>query len=184
MYRCSTVPPVYFVCSSSCRVERLERVVGEADRQLRASSCSTASRACPPAGCPGQRFRSSLANRYVVPSAGVASRLYMWPGLLLERDDPRAQVVEQAHGERVAPRRGDVVVVAGEVADHLVDAVDADRREVVAQRAEVALGVREQALVDVAAGSPCASPRGCPARSSSSSSSALVERRSRRRACR
>ena len=45
-------------------------------------------------------------------------------------------------------RRRDVVVVAGEVADHLVDAVDADRREVVAQRAEVALGVREEPLVD------------------------------------
>ena len=38
----------------------------------------------------------------------------------------------------------------GEVADHLVDAVDADRREMVAQRAEVALGVGEQAVVHVA----------------------------------
>ena len=30
-------------------------------------------------------------------------------GLLLERDDARAQVVEQPHGERVARRRSDVV---------------------------------------------------------------------------
>ena len=88
----------------------------------------------------------------------------MWPGLLLERDDARAQVVEQAHGERVPARRGDVVVVAGEVADHLVDAVDADRREMIAQRAEIALGVRERGPGRSGAGSPCASLPGCPSR--------------------
>jgi hypothetical protein len=39
------------------------------------------------------------------------------------------------------------VFVAREVADHLVDAVDADGREVVAQGAEIALGVGEEAVV-------------------------------------
>ena len=45
------------------------------------------------------------------------------------------------------PLRGDVVLIAGEVADHFVDAIDADRRKMVAQRAEVALGIREKPLV-------------------------------------
>ena len=37
-----------------------------------------------------------------------------------------------------------------EVADHLVDAVYAQRGEEVAQRAQIALGIREQAVVHVA----------------------------------
>ena len=39
------------------------------------------------------------------------------------------------------------MLIAGEVADHFVDAIDADRRKMVAQRAEVALGIREKPLV-------------------------------------
>lgn len=59
-------------------------------------------------------------------------------------------MVEQPHRERMAPWRGDVLAVGGEVADHLVDAVDAERGEMIAQRAEIALAVRKQPVVHVA----------------------------------
>ncbi len=72
------------------------------------------------------------------------------PGLLLELDHARADVIEQALGEGVALGRGDVLGVGGEVADHLVDAVDADGGEVVAQGAQIALGVGKQPGIHVA----------------------------------
>jgi hypothetical protein len=51
-------------------------------------------------------------------------------------------MVEQTHREGVAPRRGDVLAVGGEVADHLIDAVNAKRGEMIAQRAEITLAGR------------------------------------------
>ena len=148
MYRCSTVPPVYFVCSSSCRVERLERIVGEADRAAASCWCSTGSPAVPACEDVGPALAVLLGEAVRGALGGRRLEVVHVAGLFLERDDARAHVVEQPHRERVARGRRDVVGVAREVADHLVDAVDADGREVVAQRAEVALGVREEPLVD------------------------------------
>ncbi|ETJ02804.1 MAG: hypothetical protein Q605_AUC00935G0002, partial [Actinomyces urogenitalis DORA_12] len=70
-------------------------------------------------------------------------------GGLLEGDHHLAHVIEDAHAHGVAARVGDVVGVSGEVADHLVHAVDADGGEVVVQRAQPALGEGEQTSVDV-----------------------------------
>ena len=58
--------------------------------------------------------------------------------------------VEQAHGEVAAPWGRNVLEATGEVADALVDPVDADRGEVVPEGAEVALGVGEESLLHVA----------------------------------
>ena len=85
----------------------------------------------------------------MVPSAGVASRLYMWPVASWNSTMPRAHPVEQAHGQRLARVDGDVVPVVGEVADHLVDAVHPDGGEVVAQGPEIALGIGEEPGVQV-----------------------------------
>ena len=70
-------------------------------------------------------------------------------GGLLELDHLVAHVVQEAHAHGVAARVGQVVGVVGEVADHLVHAVDAQGGEVVVQGAQVALGEGEQAGVDV-----------------------------------
>ena len=68
-------------------------------------------------------------------------------GFFLELRHALAHVVEQAQGQRVAKVAGDVFAAVREVAHHLVDAVHAQRAEVVAQRAQIPLGVGEQALV-------------------------------------
>ena len=68
-------------------------------------------------------------------------------GFFLKGDDACAHMVQKAHGKGMAPVAGDVVYVVREVAHHLVDAVHAQGGEVVAQRAQVALGVGEQPLV-------------------------------------
>ena len=47
-------------------------------------------------------------------------------------------------------RRRDVLGVVREVADHLIHAVHADRREMIAQRAEIALGIGEKPLINMA----------------------------------
>ena len=70
-------------------------------------------------------------------------------GGLLELDHLVAHVVQEAHAHGVAARVGQVVGVVGEVADHLVHAVDAQGGEVVVQGAQVPLGEGEQAGVDV-----------------------------------
>ncbi|MEN9467558.1 MAG: hypothetical protein RL081_1559, partial [Pseudomonadota bacterium] len=71
-------------------------------------------------------------------------------GLVLEFEHAGAHMVQQANGKGVAPFGADVFTVLREIADHLVDAVHPQRGEMVAQRAQVALGVREQAVVHVA----------------------------------
>ena len=70
-------------------------------------------------------------------------------GGLLELDHLVAHVVQEAHAHGVAARVGQVVGVVGEVANHLVHAVDAQGGEVVVQGAQVPLGEGEQAGVDV-----------------------------------
>ena len=44
----------------------------------------------------------------------------------------------------------DIGFIVREVTNHLVNSVHTDGREVIAQRPEVALGVREKTLIDVA----------------------------------
>ncbi len=56
-------------------------------------------------------------------------------------------MIEQAQSERVAPVAGNGVRIVGKVAHHFVDAIDAQRGEMVAQGAQVTLGVGEQPLV-------------------------------------
>ena len=70
-------------------------------------------------------------------------------GGLLELDHALAHSIQDAHAHVEAARVRQVVGVVAEVAHHLVHAVDADRREVVIERAQVALRVGEQAVVHV-----------------------------------
>ena len=70
-------------------------------------------------------------------------------GGLLELNHALAHTVEDAHAHVEAARVRQVVGVIAEVAHHLVHAVDADRREVIIERAKVALRVGEQAVVHV-----------------------------------
>ena len=70
-------------------------------------------------------------------------------GGLLELHHLVAHVIEDPHAHGVTARVGQVVGVVGEVADHLVHAVDAQGGEVVVQGAQVPLGEGEQAGVDV-----------------------------------
>ena len=71
-------------------------------------------------------------------------------GFGLKLHEPFTHVIQEPHRKGVAPVGCDVVGVAGEIADHLVDAVHTDRGEVVSECAEIALRVREKPLIDVA----------------------------------
>ena len=70
-------------------------------------------------------------------------------GGLLELDHLVPHVVQEAHAHGMAARVGQIVGVVGEVADHLIHAVDTQSGEVVVQGAQVPLGEGEQAGVDV-----------------------------------
>ena len=70
-------------------------------------------------------------------------------GGLLELDHALAHAIQDAHAHVEAARVRQVVGVVAEVAHHLVHAVDADRREVVIERAQVAARVGEEAVVHV-----------------------------------
>ncbi len=130
-------------------LQGLERVVGETHRQLRT------------VGVVGLLGRARLQDGgealLVLLGEAVGGALgrrglqvVEVTGFLLERHHAVAHVVEQPHHQRMAARVGDVVGVGAEVARHLVEAVHAQRAEVVAQRAQIAPGVRKQALVDEA----------------------------------
>ena len=69
-------------------------------------------------------------------------------GFFLNLDQFGANVIKELDGEILPPLIGNVVFVIGKVANHLVDAVNADCREVVAQGAEITLGEREQTVVN------------------------------------
>ena len=70
-------------------------------------------------------------------------------GGLLELDHALAHVIQDAHAHVEAARVRQVVGVPTEVTHHLIHAVDANRREVVIERAQVALRVGEEAVVHV-----------------------------------
>ena len=141
----------------------LERIVGEPDRQLRAVGVVRRL-----VGARLQDVRITLAVLLGKTIGCALGRrrfeVVQVPGLLLELDHALRARGRAAGGECVTPVRGDVVAVGGEVADHLVDAIHPDGREMIAQGSEVTLGVREQARHPCAAGSPCALSPGCCAR--------------------
>ena len=151
MYRCSTVPPVYLRCSVLLALQRLERVVGEADRQLRRVRVVRRISSVPACRMSGKRLLVLLGEAVGGAFGRRRLEVVQVAGLFLE-----AHACARARGraaQRQARGRQASVMssrVAGEVADHLVDAVHADGGEMVAQRAEVALGVGEQPVVDVA----------------------------------
>ena len=69
---------------------------------------------------------------------------------LLEFEHALANVIEEPQRHLPPARRADVLGVGAEVANHFVDAVDADGGKVVAQGAQVTPGVREQTGVEQA----------------------------------
>ena len=71
------------------------------------------------------------------------------PGVLLEFGHAPAYVIQQAKCHGMAFGVGDVLCIPGEVADHFVDTVDAQGGEVIAQGAQIALGVGEQPGIHV-----------------------------------
>jgi ribonucleoside-triphosphate reductase len=73
----------------------------------------------------------------------------MLAGLFLEAQQGGAHVVEQLERERTAFSGVHTLLVPGEVAQHLVHAIEADGGEVVAQGAQVALGIGVQPGVHV-----------------------------------
>ena len=96
-----------------------------------------------------KRLRSSLQNG-MSSFGGRRLEIVHVVRLFLESHQLGAHVVEKLERKGVTGRRRDVFGVVREVANHLVHAVDADRREVIAQRAEIALRVREEPLIDMA----------------------------------
>ena len=129
-------------------LQGLERVVGEADRELRGVGVV---RGLGAAGLQDPREAFAVLFREPVGRAFGGCRLEVVEVArrLLELHHPRPDVVEEARRELLAPGGRDVLGTRGVVADHLVDAVHTDGREVVAQRAEVALGVGEEPRVHV-----------------------------------
>ncbi|MCY1226738.1 hypothetical protein D9M72_389840 [compost metagenome] len=128
--------------------QRGERIVGIAGRQLAGIGV---------VGLPG---RARLQD--VGPALAVFAReavggafgrrclqVVKVAGRFLELADARAHMVEQPQCHGMPARCRDVVGVAGKIPDHLVDAVDAQRAEVVAQRAEVAARIGIEPRVDV-----------------------------------
>jgi len=147
MYRCSTVPPVYLVCSSSCSASASKGSSVKPPAAAR-SWCSTAPRPSRPEGCPGNAC--GLLGEAVGGALGRCRfEVVEVAGVFLELHQPRADMVEQLHRQRAAGRRVHALAVIGEVAHHLVQAVHADGGEVIAQRAEVALGVRVEPGIHV-----------------------------------
>ena len=105
------MPPVYLRCNSSCTLQRLERIVGIADRKLAGVGVVRLVRR---AGL--QNVREALpvfAGKAIGGAFGRRGlQVVHVAGLFLELHHPRAHVIEQAHGEGVAPLGGDVVRVA------------------------------------------------------------------------
>ena len=68
----------------------------------------------------------------------------------LEHDHLVADEIKHFGGKGVASFRRNIFFVLCEVADHFIDAVHTDRREVITQRAEITSCIREQALIHMA----------------------------------
>ena len=71
-------------------------------------------------------------------------------GFFLEHDHLVADEIKHFGGKGVAGFRRNVFFVLCEVADHFIDAIHTDRREVITQRAEITSCIREQALIHMA----------------------------------
>ena len=70
-------------------------------------------------------------------------------GGLLELHHLVTHVIQDPHAHGVAARVGQIELVTGEVADHLVHAVDTESREVIIERAEPPLGEGEETGINV-----------------------------------
>ena len=66
------------------------------------------------------------------------------PGGFLGFNEQGVDVVKKPRRLRVTRRSGDVLSVAGEIADHFIAAVDSNGGEVVVKAGQPALGVGEQ----------------------------------------
>ena len=72
------------------------------------------------------------------------------PGFGLELDHAAPDVIQNLQRESVPPVIRDVMFIVSEIPDHFIHAVHADRGEMIAERAEVTLGVRKEPLIHVA----------------------------------
>ena len=68
-------------------------------------------------------------------------------GTFLKFHHALPNVIQQTQGKAVSPRRAKILLVLGKVADHLVNAVNSQRGEVIAQGAQIAARVGKQPLV-------------------------------------
>src|SRR3990170_3139255 len=129
--------------------QRLKRVVGVADRQLRRISVVGGVRRT---GLYDIRVTFAVLFGKAVrgPFRRGGLQIVHVAGLLLELHHPGADVVKDAPSQRLPVVDGYVMDIGGEVAEHLVDPVDADGGKVVAQSAEVSLGVGKKTAVHVA----------------------------------
>ena len=68
-------------------------------------------------------------------------------GTFLKFHHALPNVIQQTQGKAVSPRRAKILLVLGKVADHLVNAVNSQRGEVITQGAQIAACVGKQPLV-------------------------------------
>ena len=61
-----------------------------------------------------------------------------------------ATQIKKLLGKSLTPLVGNVVLVVGKVSDHFINTVDADGREMIAERAQIPFGKRKQAVVNQA----------------------------------
>lgn len=138
------MPPVYLVCRVDCRSKASNGSSVKPTGQLRR------------VGIIGVFFGSGLNDAFetffVFTGETVGRTLGRGgfeivhvAGFFLNFNHFGTDVIQEFNGKILSPLVGNVVLVVGEVADHFIDTVDANGREVIAQRTEVAFGEREQA---------------------------------------
>lgn len=71
-------------------------------------------------------------------------------GFFLDFNHAGADMIQELFGKSLSPLVGNIVFVIGEVSDHFIDTVDAECREVVTERSQIAFGEREQTVVNQA----------------------------------
>ena len=72
------------------------------------------------------------------------------PGFFLKFYQPVTDKIQKLLGKCLSPCIGNVMLVIGKIPYHLVHAVDANGREVIAQRTQISLGKREQPVINQA----------------------------------
>ncbi len=127
-------------------LQRLEGVLGPAHRKL--AGVRVVGRALRP-GLDDLRPALLILPRESVRRtlSGCGLQVVEMPRLLLDRHQSLPDVVQQVNRELSPPLIRDVMLAVREVGDALVDAVHADRAEVIAQAPEVALCVGKQAVI-------------------------------------